>query len=106
MKSLYSFLFFLTVGLITIGAMFGLLVGYTKWEQSIFHEGYERGARQTAWYVHRTQPETRGIVRYPSQAWRDCAWRFVDKSEDTGFIEVCENPSKKLARKSSWGWAK
>jgi hypothetical protein len=81
--------YLLIVAMLIVGML--ALVVAQKYRQEAFHEGYERGALQTAWYIHHTQPETRGIVRYPSQAWRNCAWHFVDQSENSGFIEICEH---------------
>jgi hypothetical protein len=84
------------LGLLAVLALLPLLlIVESKWRESVFHEGYERGAMQTFWYIHHTQPELRGVVRYPSMAWQDCAWHFVDKNENSGFIEVCEHEAEK-----------
>lgn len=84
MKQAWGFRYLLYVAIGGFMILGGLTI-YNRWRASIFREGYERGALQTAAYVYCT-----GWKSFPSAAYREKYWRVInlDRTDEHGCLVI------------------
>jgi hypothetical protein len=84
---------------------FGALVGVERIKEAGVHEGYERGALQTASYVICAKQFEDRWPKFPSMAWRKEAWHSVDWDNSSNLAYECwlvEAIRRKVGETPQW----